>query len=386
MMIKFSILLSFFFISISLLFAQNIRVGLFSNYDLKKIKLSNPSQYFHVIADSTYIGEMSRIDLCEVSTLGEKKLTLVFKGQRYSGFTKVSFIQSKLNSSIELLGLIPVLKSRGYEGDFELVYDNGELKITNIIELDTYLEGVLESEAGTGQSIEYYKVQAVISRTYALKSWNKHKSDGFNVCDQVHCQAYLHKRNGAAIVDSAIRKTKDLVLTLADGTLAPCYFSANCGGQTCNPEDVWNEKMTGLSSFRDTFCIYTKQANWTKKISVSEWSQFLIKDYDFPIDDSLSRSLMCNWSSNQRQAFFIHPGYGIPMRDIREKFKLKSAYFSCRQIEDDVILEGRGYGHGVGLCQEGAMKMTKSGYSFSQILGFYFPGNQITYLPFRKPQ
>ena len=81
---------------------------------------------------------------------------------------------------------------------------------------------------------------------------------------------------------------------------------------------------------------------------------------------------MYNFDQVQRKAFFIHPSLGIPLRDLRKKFKLKSIYFSSHLDGDYIILEGRGFGHGVGLCQEGAMQMAKDGYSHSQIARFYF--------------
>jgi stage II sporulation protein D len=73
-------------------------------------------------------------------------------------------------------------------------------------------------------------------------------------------------------------------------------------------------------------------------------------------------------------AFYVSPALGIPLRDLRMKFHLKSTYFSCHEEGDYVVLEGRGFGHGVGLCQEGAMKMAKYGYTYQQIALFYFPG------------
>jgi stage II sporulation protein D len=69
------------------------------------------------------------------------------------------------------------------------------------------------------------------------------------------------------------------------------------------------------------------------------------------------------------------------MRDLREKFDLKSSFFSVHAEGEFVVLEGRGYGHGVGLCQEGAMKMAKSSYTFDQILRFYFPSFNLGFSP-----
>ncbi len=77
--------------------------------------------------------------------------------------------------------------------------------------METYLEGVVESEGGPGQKLNYYKAQAVISRTYAMKYWTKHKENGYNLCDRVHCQAYLHHRSATVTIDSVAVHPLELV-------------------------------------------------------------------------------------------------------------------------------------------------------------------------------
>jgi stage II sporulation protein D len=77
-------------------------------------------------------------------------------------------------------------------------------------------------------------------------------------------------------------------------------------------------------------------------------------------------------------AFYLHPVYGIPLRDLRDHFKLKSTYFDAVVVGQEMMLYGRGFGHGVGLCQEGAMQMAKKGYAFDQILRYYYPGAVLT--------
>ena len=73
-----------------------------------------------------------------------------------------------------------------------------------------------------------------------------------------------------------------------------------------------------------------------------------------------------------RKAFYVHPSLGVPLRDLRKKFNLKSTFFSTTLEGDEIVLKGKGFGHGVGLCQEGAMNMAKNGYSYKQIALFYF--------------
>ena len=99
-------------------------------------------------------------------------------------------IQNNLKTSLTLNVKSPLLKLRKYEGDFEMTVREKNLSIVNLVDMDTYLAGVVESEGGGGRQIEYYKVQALMSRTYALKYLGKHKKEGFDLCDRDHCQAY----------------------------------------------------------------------------------------------------------------------------------------------------------------------------------------------------
>jgi stage II sporulation protein D len=178
-----------------------------------------------------------------------------------------------------------------------------------------------------------------------------------------------------------VKYTRQIILYDSSNQLASTFFHANCGGQTCEPDLVWNQKMEGFSSFKDTFCIHTSQTNWTKKIPLKDWFSFLESKYNFPSWDSLSYSLAVNFEQNERKAFYINPVYGIPLRDLREDFKLKSTFFSCKKEGEFLVLQGKGFGHGVGLCQEGAMGMAKYGYNFEQILSFYYPNRKIGVMP-----
>ncbi|NDB33793.1 MAG: SpoIID/LytB domain-containing protein [Flavobacteriia bacterium] len=365
----------------SLCGAQVVRIGLFPTKKFTRIKFTDLNSEYLVIGDTTFIGSLSASNSCEVLQSSNGKIDVFYQGERLLGFTQIRLIASKKEHALEISSSSPSLKNKAFEGDFEVKSVEGHLLVVNAVDVETYLEGVLESEGGEGRSKEYYKVQAVISRTFALKSKDKHAAEGFHLCNQVHCQAYLHKRLGSAVVDSAVKATNGQVLLDSLGQLAPTFFSANCGGQTSIPSFVWNVDIPTLKSIVDTFCTKTKQAKWTATVDPTDWKTFFVQKYAYPIDDSLSYTLLFNTKTDNRKAFFIHPGYGIPMKDIREKFDLKSSFFSVGLSEGKVILTGRGYGHGVGLCQEGAMTMSKKGYDFQQVLGYYYPEYRLAVIP-----
>lgn len=358
--------------------AQQMQIGILTDFQIKKINIGRAQGNYHVMTDSVYLGFVNSNDIIEVIFVSPEKMKVNLQGNSYSDISKLYFYALFEEQSIQFSGITPTFTSRQFEGDFEMAAPKSSIVVINNIDLETYLEGVIESESGAAQHYEYYKVQAIISRTYAKKNEIKHKSDGYQLCDKIHCQVYHNKRLNNQMIDSAVQETKGKILIRNDGSYASTFFSANCGGQTCSPEYVWNEKIEGLSSFKDTFCIYTRQATWSKSIPLNDWMEFLVNNYKFPIDDSISMGLCIDFKQKNRQAFYLQPSFGIPLRDLREKFKLKSTYFNAKKEGDLMVLKGRGFGHGVGLCQEGAMKMARSHYSFDQIIGFYFPDYLIS--------
>lgn len=358
------------------LFSQQMRIGVFRDYKLKRVVFAYNDGSYAILADSTDFGSILPNEFVEVEQVGNAvrlKIGVVDKGL----FKKVLLIQNQSNSSIAINPKSPVVKQRKYKDDFEITASSESLTVVNLVDIDNYLSGVVESEGGGGQHMEYYKVQALMSRTYALKYIQRHKKEGFSLCDRVHCQAYHSMLRFTNDIETAVRETHGVVMVDEHDRLVDSYFHANCGGQTCEPDYVWNNSIPYLTTFRDTFCIYTKQARWEKRVSQDEWRDFLVRQYGFPIKDSTWSTRIFTFEQEERKAFYLSPALGIPLRDLREKFGLKSTFFSCHPEGESVVIEGRGFGHGVGLCQEGAMKMARYGFDYTQIARFYFPGIRL---------
>ena len=158
-------------------FAQPMRIGLFPTQKFTKVKFANATGTYYLIADTSFLGTLDYFSFCEVSKGSAGSLDVVFQGVKKTGVKQLRIIGSMHEKSIEFSGISPVLKARAFEGDFEIKQSSGSLLIVNMIDLEHYLEGVVESEAGTGQKMEYYKVKAIISRTFALKSKQKHEKE-----------------------------------------------------------------------------------------------------------------------------------------------------------------------------------------------------------------
>ncbi|MES2556463.1 MAG: SpoIID/LytB domain-containing protein [Bacteroidota bacterium] len=365
------ILLPFFFV------AQQMRIGVLRDYEIKRIVFAYDEGSYNIIGDTTELGTILPNEFVDLSFTEGNKVSVKIGTVESGSYDKVMLVATKLGNSLTYSTRTPQVKERKYREDVEITGAANGLTIVNLVDMSYYLGGVVESEGGGGRDLEYYKVQAVMSRTYALKYKDRHIKEGFGLCDRVHCQAYHYQLRFTPLIDTAVRQTKGVVMTDGRNQLVDAYFHANCGGQTSEPDYVWNNKVSYLNTFKDTFCIYTKQATWEKRISQQDWAEFLVNQYNYPIDDSVLGPMIYTFNQPERAAFFQYPWLGIPLRDIRTKFNLKSTFFNCYPEGTDVVLRGRGYGHGVGLCQEGAMKIAKYGYSYRQILLYYFPGVKV---------
>jgi stage II sporulation protein D len=367
-----------FFAHPELLSAQYLRVSVYEDHALKSIEFAYVDGEYDIYADSNYLVSILPNEFVGLRLTSEKQIELNH-GVRKLGRFDAIYIKPKADSlALRLRPRIPQLKTRKYQGGMHVQVINGRMRVINVVRMEDYIAGVVESEGGGGKHLEYYKAQAVLSRTYALKHMDKHKEEGFHLCDRVHCQAYHQMLTYTSDIRKAVKETIYQIVVDSSGVvLIDGYFHANCGGQTSHSGYVWNKDIAYLQPFSDTFCIHTKQASWDQRILKSEWKKFLINNYHFPITDSTYANQLYTFRQPYRKAFLYSPHLGIPLRDVRLHFKLKSTFFDIYSDGEYVLLKGKGYGHGVGLCQEGAMNMAKSGLNYAQILRYYFQGSRI---------
>jgi stage II sporulation protein D len=246
----------------------------------------------------------------------------------------------------------------------------GTLVFINISDIDRYISGVVRAEGGSGKNLEYFKTQAIIARTYMYRYFNKHIADRYNVCDNTHCQAF-NGLSSDSLLNEAALETKGLVILDKDSTLIISAFHSNCGGQTSSSDDVWLAGQPYLKSIVDPYCLNSKNATWRMSFSQNEWVNYLRKSgYTGKTDDPS----VFNFVQKSRLADYNTGTFSIPLRTIRSDLNLRSTFFSVFAGSDSVVLSGKGYGHGVGLCQEGAMMMATKGFKYPEIISFYYTG------------
>lgn len=356
-----------------MLAAQELAIGVMRDYTISTLEIDYQEGNYAIYGDSSLVTNLWKTQQILFKRSGQK--IKVIKEDKTLGFySRIEIREMGNGNALRIQCLAPVSKkSRKYRNNFVLIPEGDKfIQVVNRVEMKHYLGGVIESEGGGGKHLEYYKVQAILSRTYALGHLSKHRKEGFQLCDRVHCQAYHNMLIYTSTIKDAVKATKGVVMLNQQFRLAQGFYFANCGGQTSEADFVWNTPVPHCQSVIDPFCTHSRQANWNKRINATTWKNYLVEQFGYPVNDSTYSSLIYNFNQPTRHAFYIYPQLGIPLRDLRMHFRLKSTWFSCRKEGNEVVLTGKGFGHGVGLCQEGAMNMARKDYTAQEILNFYF--------------
>lgn len=303
-------------------------------------------------------------------TVDGNKVKVKNLSQNFGSFTKVEIIEVNDTSSLNIKSSKPKMANRVYEDDFRIYAQNSRLKILNDAKLANYVAGVVQWESGNGNTVEYYKVQAIITRTYALRNINKYESEGFNLCDRVDSQVYKGRSKNKDIL-KAVKETKDMVLVDDNMNLISAVFHSNSGGKTRNSEDVWTRKMPYLRAVKDTFSIDQPHYLWNKTIPTSTYLNTLKTKCSVDINNSKTKKYVLSYCPSKPQAYMFSKNQ-VKMTTVRSALKIRSTHFCVSKKGDNVIINGKGFGHGVGLSQEGAMNMSLQGYDFEKILAFYY--------------
>jgi len=346
---------------------QTIRVGI-NDRGSETTVLISPEKGKYAVRDDKgeSIYDFRSDDVLSVQAVGD---SLMVRGV-YGLDRKVSGIvlsASGMPSSL-LLKFTRDGKEQRYASDMAVTSKANRLVMVNIMDLDAYVSRVVQSEVGGSAVEEYYKIQSIISRTYAMGNLNRHTEQGYDVCDHQHCQVFDSKKVLSDVVVRAAAATSGIVMT--DTTHRPILaaFHANCGGQTANAQDVWSEPRSYLVSVTDTFCTDQRSAVWKDTLYVDGLKAFVGSDFDSLIVDGLT------WAQPQRKAHWELNGHKFRTSEMRREFKLRSTFFDMEVKGTMAYLNGRGFGHGVGICQQGAMEMAKQGFTYSEILGHYYTG------------
>ena len=357
--------------------ADRVKVRLFSTNSVSILNVSFDLGSYNIYGDDgTLIEDMVGEGRSVLIRPEGNRLHVSVNDDDYGTFSKVRL---EAVDTACILCLNPEgCKQRTYEGNLEVKPTAGKKMILiGDVEFETYIAGVVQSEI-YGQHSDIFRIQAIISRTWALRNIKKHAADGYNFCDNVHCQAYLNRCIRPDIMLGVIESSGETLVDSA-GKLIETPFHSNSGGQTANSEDVWRTALPYLRSVADTFSFRMRQSNWVRTISADRWLNYFSKTHKLNTADSAVRDSLLHFSQPVRQARIL----GVPLTRVRLDWQLKSTFFSVTfdTLANNVILTGHGYGHGVGLSQEGAIRMVTLGYSYDSILRHYYTGAMLYHDP-----
>ncbi|MBN8548362.1 MAG: SpoIID/LytB domain-containing protein [Deltaproteobacteria bacterium] len=308
-------------------------------------------------------------------------------------------------------------------GSFEVHLSEGNLVLVNEINFESYIACVISSEMGSACPAEFCKAQAVAARSWAFVFLsNKHSGTPFTICNDDDCQRYQGTTHATTETIKAVLACKGKLLLTKEKNICPAYYSKSCGGHTEDPAEIFGFHVTGLSSFADSnpktpqkiYCSPSFVPEHDLKLylgAVDEkgkyyrWTYLLTHDVlvenlkqKFGLSDVAEvLSLIPKKRSQGKRITQLQVGYRdqngakheflLPdqydiRRALHPSFLFSSAFELKNHREKDgrigtIDLHGAGWGHGVGLCQIGALGMALAGHSYIEILKHYFPACEL---------
>ena len=300
-------------------------------------------------------------------------------------------------------------ETRRYFGSvYAAIGRDGKLVAVNAIAADQLLAGLVPSETFTSAPMEALKAQAVAARTELLeKIGRRHLGDPFLLCSSQHCQVYSGAGKEHPRTTRAVKDTRGLVLMGEGGELVDARYSASCGGHSEHNENIWGghadphlrgradgtrfKQITAanlgafLDGASDAFCARTRYSagryRWTVETPVAELAGRVANAYP-QIGTLRSLRPLERGVSGRIRRIELRGSRGTAIAEgdlhIRRLLGgLRSTLFEVDRRGDRLVFKGAGFGHGVGMCQVGAIGMAEKRKSFRDILYHYYAGSRL---------
>ena len=264
------------------------------------------------------------------------------------------------------------------------------------VPVERYVLGAALSEVTpTGETAStaarVYDVQAVTARSYALAHRGRHAAEGFDLCDTTHCQVYQPDRiktsSFSAIAEGAVSRTRGQALR-AGQAIIDAVFHADCGGHTTTPSAAWNGTNHSYLPAQEDHVPGLTHRTWTFEASEAEWRTLLNGDPRSSVGAVLRTVEVTSTGPGDRVTGVRLVGArervvtGDVLRSVvtaaRGTRALMSTRFTVHRTPAGFRLVGPGFGHGVGLCQVGAIARARRGDRLTDILTHYYPGATLT--------
>ena len=302
---------------------------------------------------------------------------------------------------------------REYRGEFEIRVSGSYLLAINVVDKEEYLYSVVGAEMSPSWELEALKAQAVCARTYRDANWNKWISYGYNLKDSTEDQVYPGTSSEGPSTIQAVKDTVGVIIKY-QGNPVSLYYYSSCGGYTANNEDVWvtGSALGYLRAVPDNdggadFCSPSVSGNtsytWSYAYPMSTLESTLKGNSNTAPSNPNATLVDVNvaqWDVSGR-AKYVNIVYsdqtkqvsGATFRTVAGSTLIKSTKWDYDPYVSGgyMYFAGKGYGHGVGMCQWGARGMVLKGYNYRDVLYHYYTGITITepagdYTPPQPPQ
>lgn len=276
------------------------------------------------------------------------------------------------------------VNDRRFRGEIDIIRkDNGKLMVANRIGLDEYLYGVLYHEVSHRWPMEALKAQAIAARTFALYQARLNKTQPYDLRSDIYSQVYGGSTSEKWSTTRAVNLTKGEVLTY-NQDIFPTYYHATCAGHTEDASNLWNVDLPPLKGVPCDFCKNSPHYKWQKDIPL--WIlQNKLNENGYKIGKIVSVGILSKNASGRVDKMEIKDDAGVSVillgkdfRQIMGPNEIRSTKFDAAIKWGSLVLDGFGWGHGVGMCQWGAYGMSRKGKTADEILKYYYPGTEIT--------
>lgn len=301
-----------------------------------------------------------------VASLESKTGLITFENEKYRGLLKV--ITSPKGDSCDVINVTP---------------------------MEDYIAQLLPKEMNGSWPIEALKAQAVAARSYALQKMTSGQVSKILGNEAFYDLESSEKHQVVGSYFDATEKTatasvdtKGEVLVDQDGKVAPVYFHAKCGGRTLRPDQVWNNRENAYQGVNCPFCIGVGPKEWGKSITEDRIKDFLywaIKNKHIKISKDLVEASIIKVTNDDyekyKASFYVGDRLVLVEKSLLRRFFgrviLPSNSFYVKKDRGLWSFRGEGLGHGVGLCQIGALTLAQRGWDYRKILSHYFPGHSL---------
>lgn len=326
--------------------ALHVRIGVLGLFHPVRFEVSAPlttALMLHAGRARIMLEKTSGIDFATIQISGD--VLLVSAGKQIVKASKLT-VAGRDGEPVDFVLAVPGKIVRRYHGTLELKPDAGILTAVVDLDRETAVASVVAAESAPDTPLEALEAQAVAARSYFAASHGRHQ--GFDFCDTTHCQFLREAPAPNSASARAAAATRSLVLSYRSQPVAAMY-TRSCAGRTRTPGEVGLSQ--GAYPYYSVECTYCRAhpARWSSRISAQNAA--LLRASDESARLNIDRRL--GWSA-------------VPSND-----------FVAKSDGDQVVLNGTGQGHGIGLCQSGAQAMAENGWDFQQILNHYYPNTTL---------